>query len=230
MVPEPPLTASRRAHAAGHSARNGRKVSGDALKTVNSTDGTYERILSAAIKVLNDDGAVGISTRRVAQQAGANQALVHYYFRSIENLMATVVERIGEVVVEHHEGRYAARDRAFVELWREDVDEIRFSDPALIKVWFEAVAIVLNASDDVKRSLVTQRHRARALVHDAVTSELSQRSDAPGLDVEADAITTLLSLIRTGLQVDVLLNNVEGHEAALELLTTVLGPRLAESS
>jgi AcrR family transcriptional regulator len=230
-VAERRTTTSRR-RASTDAGRSGRRQKGDVpavLQDVDSAEGTYERILAAAIKVLKDEGVVGISTRRVAQEAGANQALVHYYFRSINNLMAKVVERIGQGVVQQYEGRYTS-ERSFLELWREDIDKIRFSDSALTKVWFEAVAVVLNASEDVEQYLLKQRHQARAIVREAVARELSEVPGVTDVQRDADAIAVLLSLVRTGLQIDVLLDNVEGHNRALELLSSLLSQRLEPSA
>ncbi|HWE57400.1 MAG TPA: TetR/AcrR family transcriptional regulator, partial [Acidimicrobiales bacterium] len=84
---------------------------------------TRERILIAAAEVLSEEGVVGVSTRRVAERAGANQALIHYYFESIDNLMWEVVKRIAERAVVEREERYN-QGGTFIDNWHADIDAL----------------------------------------------------------------------------------------------------------
>ena len=45
-----------------------------------------EALLDAAERLLADAGYAGVTTRRLAEEAGINHGLVHYYFGSNENL------------------------------------------------------------------------------------------------------------------------------------------------
>ena len=47
---------------------------------------TSEKILRAAVKVFAEEGFRGARMHRIARSAGVNQALLHYYFKSKENL------------------------------------------------------------------------------------------------------------------------------------------------
>ena len=49
--------------------------------------GTGEAIVDATIMLLREQGAGAISTRNIATRTNVNQALVHYYFGSMELLM-----------------------------------------------------------------------------------------------------------------------------------------------
>jgi len=53
--------------------------------------GARERIILAAIDILEKDGARGITTRRIAVEAGVNSAAVNYYFGSKEELVRQVL-------------------------------------------------------------------------------------------------------------------------------------------
>src|SRR3954447_16468435 len=55
---------------------------------------TRERLLQAAIETLQERGFARTSSRAVAQRAGANQALVFYYFGSFEDLLLAALERV----------------------------------------------------------------------------------------------------------------------------------------
>jgi len=52
--------------------------------------GTEERILEAARKVVTTKGMAGARMQDIADQAGINKALLHYYFRDKDKLFETV--------------------------------------------------------------------------------------------------------------------------------------------
>ncbi len=52
-----------------------------------------ERMLEAAINLLERHGVDGVGIREIAAEAGVNSAAVSYYFRSKENLMRQALER-----------------------------------------------------------------------------------------------------------------------------------------
>ena len=51
-------------------------------------------LLDAAERLLVEVGHARVTTRRVAEEAGVNHGLVHYYFGSMENLLARVIEPV----------------------------------------------------------------------------------------------------------------------------------------
>lgn len=58
--------------------------------------GTEERILAAAHTVFLKRGMAGARTQEIADEAGVNKALLHYYFRSKEKLALAVFRRAVE--------------------------------------------------------------------------------------------------------------------------------------
>jgi TetR/AcrR family transcriptional regulator len=61
---------------------------------VNDRDqDTEQRILDAAHAVFMRRGTAGARTQEIADEAGVNKALLHYYFRSKDRLAAAVFER-----------------------------------------------------------------------------------------------------------------------------------------
>jgi TetR/AcrR family transcriptional regulator len=102
---------------------------------------TAEAFLDAAERLLVEVGHAGISTRRLAAEAGANQGLVHYYFGSMDELFVQVLERFTERLVARQREMYAA-DAPFIEKWRaawrfqeEDLDA------GYSKIWMELQAL-----------------------------------------------------------------------------------------
>jgi AcrR family transcriptional regulator len=51
------------------------------------------RLIEAASDLLADAGYLAITARRVADKAGLKPQLVHYYFRSMEDLVVTIYQR-----------------------------------------------------------------------------------------------------------------------------------------
>src|SRR5215211_8298638 len=76
-----------------------------------------EALLDAAERLLVEVGYAGITTRGLAEEAGLNHGLVHYYFGSIENVLVRTLERFTERLIERQREMYAA-DVPFVEKWR----------------------------------------------------------------------------------------------------------------
>src|SRR5688500_1230532 len=76
-----------------------------------------EALLDAAERLLVEVGHAGITTRRLAEEAGVNHGLVHYYFGSVENLLVRALERFTERMVARQRELYES-DQPFVEKWR----------------------------------------------------------------------------------------------------------------
>lgn len=55
---------------------------------------TEQRILDAARAVFLKRGTAGARMQEIAREAGVNQALLHYYFRSKERLSAAVLQQV----------------------------------------------------------------------------------------------------------------------------------------
>src|SRR3954468_5595056 len=104
--------------------------------------GTEQALLDAAERLLVDVGAAGITTRRVAEEAGANHGLVHYYFGSVEQLLVRVLERFTGRLIERQRQMYAA-DMPFLEKWRAAMASLE-EDLPYQKTWFELQALAWN--------------------------------------------------------------------------------------
>ena len=102
---------------------------------------TAEAFLDAAERLLVNVGHAGITTRRLAAEAGANQGLVHYYFGSIDELYVQVLERFTARLVARQREMYAG-DEPFIEKWRA---AWRFQEEDLkggySKIWMELQAL-----------------------------------------------------------------------------------------
>lgn len=53
-----------------------------------------ELLMEATVRVLADEGLRGLTLRKVAERAGKNRGLVHYYFESKADLLASLLDHI----------------------------------------------------------------------------------------------------------------------------------------
>jgi len=88
-----------------------------AVSTQAPRKATASALLDAAERLLIEVGYGGVSTRRLAEEAGANQGLVHYYFGSMDELFVQVLERFTERLVARQRQMYLAQG-PFIEKWR----------------------------------------------------------------------------------------------------------------
>ena len=79
------------------------KVDGRAVRG----DATRLRILDAARDLLVERGYGGTSTRAVAERADTQLSLVHYHFGGKQQLLAAVIERQNEQLLERQQRLYA---------------------------------------------------------------------------------------------------------------------------
>ncbi|MEW6079307.1 MAG: TetR/AcrR family transcriptional regulator [Thermodesulfobacteriota bacterium] len=76
---------------------------------------TPKKIMEAATAVFSREGFKGARMQQIARQAGVNQALLHYYFSSKENLYEEVLFRFFSSVLKqlaHHFGTYDSPEAA----------------------------------------------------------------------------------------------------------------------
>ncbi len=75
-------------------------------------------LMDAAEHLLYEVGYAGVTTRAVAERAGVNHGLVHYYFGSMEELLSQTLERFVDQLAEALEALYDDPDLSFAEKWR----------------------------------------------------------------------------------------------------------------
>ena len=125
--------------------------------------------LDAAERLLVEEGRNGISTRRLAREAGLNHGLVHYYFGTVDNLMLAVFERFTDRLAERQRAMYAA-DVPFLEKWRTAMgymdEDMAAGYP---KIWAELQAAAMNDAG-LQRGFRRVYATWRSVLTDAFTS------------------------------------------------------------
>jgi AcrR family transcriptional regulator len=169
-----------------------------------------DALLDAAERLLVAVGYAGITTRRLAEEAGANHGLVHYYFGSNENLLVRTLERFTERLIARQRQLYAA-DLLFVEKWRTAMRYLVSEDAAYEKVWLELQALAWN-NDDLRARL--------ARVNAEWRSVLTEAFEAPhrelGIELPLEALVSLVMTFNLGMMVERLGGVETGHRELLD--------------
>ncbi len=179
---------------------------------------TEQALLDAAERLLVEIGAAGITTRRVADEAGANHGLVHYYFGSVEQLLVRVLERFTERLIERQRQLYAA-DMPFLEKWRTAMAYLE-KDRPYQKIWFELQALSWNRPE-LRERLVRVHSEWRAVLREA----FSPVRDEFGLDVPLEALVSLVYTFNEGIMLDRLSGIEMEHRELLEWIDALLEGR-----
>lgn len=179
---------------------------------------TEQALLDAAERLLVDVGSSGITTRRVADEAGANHGLVHYYFGSVEQLLVRVLERFTERLTERQRQLYAA-DVPFLEKWRMAMAYLD-ADLPYQKIWFELQALAWNRPE-LQERLARVHAEWRAVLIDAfapVREEL-------GLELPLEALVSLVYTFNEGIMLERLSGIETGHRELLDWIDAWLERR-----
>jgi AcrR family transcriptional regulator len=168
-----------------------------------------EALLDAAERILVEAGYAGITTRRLAEEAGVNHGLVHYYFGSNENLLVRALERFTERLIDRQRELYAA-DIPFVEKWRTAMRYLMSEDVTYEKVWMELQALAWNNPD-----LRERLDRVNAEWRAVLTEAFEEPHRELGVDMPLDALVSLVITFNIGIMVERLGGIEAGHEALL---------------
>jgi AcrR family transcriptional regulator len=169
-----------------------------------------EALLDAAERLLVDVGSAGITTRRLADEAGVNHGLVHYYFGSNENLLVRALERFTEGLIARQRELYAA-DMPFVEKWRTAMRFLVSEDVTYEKIWLELQALAWNnAGLRARLALVNAEWRA------VLTEAFEEPHRELGVELPLEALVSLVITFNLGIMVERLGGIETGHAELLD--------------
>jgi AcrR family transcriptional regulator len=175
-----------------------------------------QAFLDAAERLLVSVGYADITTRKLAEEAGLNHGLVHYYFGSMPELFLQVLERHTDRLIARQREMYA-EDRPFIEKWRAAMGYLdEDSSDGYAKIWYELQAMAWN--DPEMRKRVAKVDQAWFQV---VTEAFDKALDEYGLDRRAyplEPIVTLVSTFNLGMHLRMLSGIRTGHAALLEAI------------
>ena len=188
-----------------------------AASQASSRAETEDAFLDAAERLLIEVGYSGITTRRLAEEAGANHGLVHYYFGSMENLFVRVLERFTERLVARQRAMYARTDISGAEKWKTAMSFLE-SDLAAgyPKIWLELQALGWNRPDIAERVAKVNGEWRQVL-----TDAFDGMMDEYGIDRERFPLAAVVSLVMTfneGIMVERLSGISTGHVELMDMV------------
>jgi AcrR family transcriptional regulator len=191
----------------------------DVAKVSAARSAAEEALLDAAERVLVDAGYAAITTRRLAEEAGVNHGLVHYYFGSVENLLVRTLERFTERLITRQREMYAA-EMPFLEKWRTAMRYLMSEDVAYEKVWLELQALAWN-QPDLREHLA----QVNAEWREVLTEAFEQPHRELGVEMPLEALVSLVMTFNQGIIVERLGGIETGHGELLEWIDAFLEER-----
>jgi AcrR family transcriptional regulator len=172
-------------------------------------------LLDAAENLLYEVGYAGVTTRAVAEAAGVNPGLVHYYFGSMEELLSQTLERFVDQLADALEALYDDPALSFADKWRLGarfwVDEPTSRFP---KILMELLAMGWNMP--ALRTRLTEVHARFRRIFER---HFGQALRDYGLDERAfplEVVVAAVTSFQLGLIVEGLSGVESGHQALLD--------------
>lgn len=174
---------------------------------------TRARLVDAAAELLLEEGYAAVTSRKVGAKAALKPQLVHYYFRTMDDLFVEVFRSRAEAQIGRFE-RAVAADGSLRNLWRLNADP----RGATFTLEFAALA---NHRKAIRAEIARYAERFRAAQVDAMGDALAAAGIDPG---QLPPIVALL--IMTGLSqvlaLEQALGVTAGHDATTTFVETLL--------
>ena len=179
-----------------------------------------EALLDAAERLLLDVGYAGVTTRKLAAEAGLNHGLVHYYFGSVENLLVRVLERFTARLTERQRALYADPDVPFLDKWRQAMRFLVGDDVEYEKIWLELQALAWN-NPELRDRVAQVDEEWRAVL----TEAFAEPRERYGIDMPLDALVALVMTFNEGIILERAQGITTGHRELLEWIDRWLESR-----
>lgn len=156
-------------------------------------------LIEAAAQIINDRGYASLSARALAEKVGLKRQIVHYYFRTMEDLLLAVVRHYGDESVDRLSSAMKSGSPLRA-IWEEEPDASATT---------HAFLAMAKHIPSVRAEVETYFAKLRQLKIDAVTRFLA---DA-GLDsdLSAAAVVTIIQSIAQGMKAEQALGAKLGH-------------------
>jgi TetR/AcrR family transcriptional regulator of autoinduction and epiphytic fitness len=172
-------------------------------KSKAADPGARQRLIEATARVMRDDGYAAATSRRVAAEAGVKQALVYYYFPTMDDLFVEVLRTGAEASLEDMRTALT-NDDPLGALWMINSDSRRTG----LNTEFMALA---NHRKEIRAELASFAERVRDIETAAVTVVLR----ANGIDLNdypPVAISMLIAQTARSLCNESAVGVTRGHE------------------
>jgi TetR/AcrR family transcriptional regulator len=180
---------------------------------------TRSAILDAAEAIMRDEGYAAVSSRKVASVAGLRSKLVHYYFATMDDLFAALLQRVEERHFDSLCEAIASADPLSA-LWKLSIGH---SLPRLHK---EFVALATHR-EHLRLEIARSAERTRGIYTAAVTRALQDRGLDPG-SFPPIALAIIMDGVARVINTDKELGTSAGHPEAIAFVEGLLSARAAD--
>ena len=174
---------------------------------------TRAELLDAAQQLMLEEGYAAVTSRRVAAQAALKPQLVHYYFRTMDDLFLALFRRGAEQNLER-QARALASPQPLRALWAFSSEP---GGAALIQE-FSALA---NHSKEIRAEIAAYAERFRSLQADALASVFEKYGIDPA-SFPPDAVLVVITAISRIMGLEERLGVNIGHAATRALVERFL--------
>jgi AcrR family transcriptional regulator len=170
-------------------------------------------LLDAAEQLMLEEGYAAVTSRRLANKAGLKPQLVHYYFRTMEDLFVAVFRRRAEEGLQV-QAQVLQSPQPLWAIWRFG------TDPDFTRISMEFMALA-NHRKEMRAEIAYYAERFRDAERQAVTAAL-QRYGADGADVPPMVCTVLMNSLSRMLVLEQAVGMSAGHAETKELVESHL--------
>ena len=174
-------------------------------------------LLDAAEQLMIEEGYASVTSRRLAHKAGLKPQLVHYYFRTMEELFLEVFRRRAEEGLEV-QAQALQSPQPLWALWR------FCTDPAFTRISMEFMALA-NHRKELRAEIAYYAERFREEQRQAVTAALQRygvNNREDGEDVPPVVWTVLMTSLSRFLVLEQAVGISGGHAETMELVERYL--------
>src|SRR5262249_1670549 len=165
-------------------------------------------LLDAAEELMLEEGYAAVTSRRLANKAGLKPQLVHYYFRTMEELFVEVFRRRADEGLAI-QARVLQSPQPLWALWRFG------TDPAFTRISLEFMALA-NHRKEMRAEIAYYTERFREEERQAVTTALRQHGVARE-EVPPVVVTVLMSSLSRFLVLEQAIGMSSGHAETVQL-------------
>ena len=170
-------------------------------------------ILKAATEIMRDEGYAGVTSRRIAERAGLKSKLVHYYFKSMDDLFLAVY-RAAEEQYHERQAKALISDNPLRALWALNSDSFN------TRVLQEFIALASH-HEPLRKEIARSSQRSR--VTQSVAFE-NARTKMPKRipDLSPEFLSLLMTATARLMAMDRVLGVSAGHADAKSWIKEVL--------
>jgi AcrR family transcriptional regulator len=169
-------------------------------------------LLDAAEQLMLEEGYAAVTSRRLAERAGLKPQLVHYYFRTMEDLFLAVFRRRAEEGLEV-QARALESPQPLWALWRFG------TDPTATRITMEFAALA-NHRKSMRAEIAYYAERFRDEQRKAISTALQRY----GIDTDVAPVvwSVLITSVSRVLVLEQELGMSAGHKETVELVERYL--------